>query len=126
MTTNSIRVVKFHCLLLELLNALGLTQTELEQALANKLRSQYLKNPKVTVTITTLRPFYIVGEVEKPGEYPYKSGLNVLTALATRWRSHISSKPNFSSDPATWRGRYARLSHIGSGSSPTRRCDSSS
>jgi polysaccharide export outer membrane protein len=65
------------------LNALGLTQTELEQALANKLRSQYLKNPKVTVTITTLRPFYIVGEVEKPGEYPYKSGLNVLTALAT-------------------------------------------
>jgi protein involved in polysaccharide export with SLBB domain len=63
--------------------ALGLTQTQLEEALARKFRSEYLKNPKVTVTITTLRPFYIVGEVEKPGEYPYKSGLNVLTALAT-------------------------------------------
>ena len=108
------------------LKALGLTQTELEQALAKKFRSQYLKNPKVTVTITTLRPFYIVGEVEKPGEYPYKSGLNVLTALADRWWSHISSKPYYSSDPATWRDRYARLSHIGIGSSLARRCNSSS
>jgi polysaccharide biosynthesis/export protein len=62
--------------------ALGLTQAELEQALAKKFRSEYLRNPKVTVTIATLRPFYIMGEVTKPGEYPYKSGLNVLTALA--------------------------------------------
>ncbi len=62
--------------------AKGLTQTELEQALANKFRSQYLKNPKVTVTIATLQPFYVMGEVEKPGQYPYQSGLNVLTALA--------------------------------------------
>jgi protein involved in polysaccharide export with SLBB domain len=64
------------------LEAQGLTQTQLEQALAKKFRSEYLKNPKVTVTVTTLRPFYMMGEVEKPGEYPYKSGLNVLTALA--------------------------------------------
>ena len=62
--------------------AVGLTQTELEQALAKKFRSEYLKNPKVTVTIATLKPFYMMGEVEKPGEYAYKSGLNVLTALA--------------------------------------------
>lgn len=62
--------------------AQGLTQSELEQALAKKFRSEYLKNPKVTVTIATLRPFYIMGEIEKPGEYPYKSGINVLTALA--------------------------------------------
>jgi polysaccharide biosynthesis/export protein len=60
----------------------GLTQPELEQALAQKFRSEYLRNPKVTVTLVSLRPFYIVGEVEKPGEYAYKSGLNVLTALA--------------------------------------------
>jgi len=62
--------------------AVGLTQAELEQALAKKFRSEYLKNPKVTVTIATLQPFYIMGEVQKPGEYPYKSGLNVMTALA--------------------------------------------
>jgi len=64
------------------LQAVGLTQSELEQALAKKFRSEYLKNPKVTVTVSTLRPFYMIGEVGKPGEYPYKSGLNVLTAMA--------------------------------------------
>src|SRR6476469_508062 len=62
--------------------ARDLTQAELEQALAKKFQSQYLKNPKVTVTIATLRPFYVMGEVTRPGEYPYKSGLNVLTAMA--------------------------------------------
>jgi polysaccharide export outer membrane protein len=62
--------------------AQGLTQAELEQALAKKFRSEYLKNPKVTVTIATLQPYYMMGEVQKPGEYPYRSNLNVLTAMA--------------------------------------------
>lgn len=62
--------------------AVGLTQIELEQRLAEKFRTQYLRNPKVTVTILQFRPIYIVGEVEKQGEYAYKSGLNVLTAIA--------------------------------------------
>ena len=64
------------------IKAAGLTQTELEAELAKKFRSEYLKNPKVTVSIASFRPFYIMGEVEKPGEYPYKSGLNVLSAAA--------------------------------------------
>jgi polysaccharide export outer membrane protein len=64
------------------IKAQGLTQAELEKALAKKFRSEYLKDPKVTVTIATLQPYYIMGEVEKPGQYPYQSGLNVLTALA--------------------------------------------
>jgi protein involved in polysaccharide export with SLBB domain len=62
--------------------AAGLTKTELEQALTKKFRSQYLKSPKVTVEIAAFRPFYVMGEVAKPGEYPFKSGLNVLSAIA--------------------------------------------
>ena len=62
--------------------AQGLTQAELEQALAKKFRSEYLRNPKVTVTVNTLEPYYMMGEVQKPGEYPYRSGLTVLTAMA--------------------------------------------
>lgn len=62
--------------------AVGLTQAQFEQELAKKFRSQYLRDPKVTVTILLYRPIYLVGEVEKQGEYPYKPGLNVLTALA--------------------------------------------
>jgi protein involved in polysaccharide export with SLBB domain len=64
------------------IKAQGLTQTELEQELAKKFRTQYLRDPKVTVTITTLRPYYIIGEVKSPGQFQYQSGLNVLTALA--------------------------------------------
>ena len=62
--------------------AQDLTQTELEQALAKKFRSEYLRNPKVTVTIATLQPYYIMGEVKNPGQFAYRSGLNVLTAMA--------------------------------------------
>jgi protein involved in polysaccharide export with SLBB domain len=62
--------------------AVGLTQPELEQQLAKKFKSEYLRNPKVTVAVLQFRPIYIVGEVEKQGEHPYKSGLNALTALA--------------------------------------------
>ena len=63
--------------------AVGLTQHELEQELAKKFRSEYLKNPKVTVTIVQYRPIYIVGEISKPGEMPYRPGLNILTAMAS-------------------------------------------
>jgi len=62
--------------------AIGLTQAEFEQELAKKFRTEYLKNPKVTVTVLQFRPIYIVGEAEHQGEFPYKSGLNALTALA--------------------------------------------
>src|SRR5476649_1340907 len=62
--------------------AAGLTQIELETELSRKFRTEYLRNPKVTVTIASFRPFYILGEVAKPGEYPYRSGLNIISATA--------------------------------------------
>lgn len=60
----------------------GLSKQELERELAKKFSTEYLRNPKVTVDVTSFRPFYIMGEVTKAGEYPYKSGLNVLSAIA--------------------------------------------
>jgi polysaccharide export outer membrane protein len=62
--------------------AAGLSKQELERELAKKFSSEYLRNPKVTVDVTSFRPFYIMGEVVKAGEYPFKSGLNVLSAIA--------------------------------------------
>jgi protein involved in polysaccharide export with SLBB domain len=64
------------------LRAAGLTKPALETALADKLAGKYLRNPKVTVDVVNFRPFYVLGEVQKPGEYPYRSGLNVLSAIA--------------------------------------------
>lgn len=60
----------------------GHTVTEVEQKLTALLLDGYLKKPNVTVTITEYRPFYINGEVDKPGSYPYKKGLTVEKAVA--------------------------------------------
>lgn len=65
------------------IHAAGMTGKELEGSIAGRLRSgQILRNPQVTVNISTLRPFYVLGEVEKPGEYAYYNGLNVMSAAA--------------------------------------------
>jgi len=76
------------------IRAAGLTKPALETALADKLAGKYLKNPKVTVDVVNFRPFYVLGEVQKPGEYPYRSGLNVLSAIAiaggTTYRANAS------------------------------------
>jgi len=62
--------------------AAGLTENELQQKLVELYSKEYLRNPKITVSVSEFRPFYIIGEVEKPGAYPYTSGLNVLSAIA--------------------------------------------
>jgi protein involved in polysaccharide export with SLBB domain len=62
--------------------AAGLSKPELERELARRLAGDYLKSPKVTVSVVTFRPFFILGEVERPGEYQFRSGMNVLSALA--------------------------------------------
>jgi protein involved in polysaccharide export with SLBB domain len=62
--------------------AAGLTPDQLERNLEKQFGSKYLTNPKVTVEVVEFRPFYILGEVEKPGAYPYAGGLTVLSAVA--------------------------------------------
>ena len=46
--------------------AAGLIEAELEQELSKKFRSEYLRNPKVTVSLIEFRPFYILGEMKNP------------------------------------------------------------
>ncbi len=64
------------------LQARGLTTRALEQEVAAKLRRSYLRDPKVTVEISTHRPFYILGEVRNSGQYPYVLGMTIETAVA--------------------------------------------
>ena len=61
----------------------GLTVAEFRQAVDAKLRGGYLKDPRVSAEVASYRPYYILGEVERPGTYPYQSGLTVLNAVAT-------------------------------------------
>lgn len=62
--------------------AAGGSARDLERAIAEKLRDGYLKSPVVSIEVLTYRPFFILGEVKRPGSYPYKSGLTVLNAVA--------------------------------------------
>jgi protein involved in polysaccharide export with SLBB domain len=62
--------------------AAGLTVRQFEQQVKAKLDQGYLKDARVSVEVTNYRPFYILGEVNKPGEYPYVNGMSVLTAVA--------------------------------------------
>jgi len=64
------------------IKAQGLTLIELEQTVEGKFSQGYLKSPKISVQITSYRPFYIIGEVNKPGQYPYVNGMNAVTAVA--------------------------------------------
>ena len=60
----------------------GLTVPELERAIADGLRGDYLINPEVTVTIQEFRHFFLNGEVNQPGSYEYQPGLTLEKALA--------------------------------------------
>ena len=60
----------------------GLTVSELERAIVGRLAPDYLKNPRVSVEVLNFRPFDIIGEVTKPGSYPFRSGMTVINAIA--------------------------------------------
>jgi len=50
--------------------------------ITHRLDRGYVQDPRVSVEVLNFRPFYILGEVNKPGEYPYSSGLTVEKAVA--------------------------------------------
>lgn len=64
------------------IRVLGLTISELENKIVNGLRGPYLVDPKVNVTIKEYRQFFIHGEVEKSGGYPFQPGLSLRKAIS--------------------------------------------
>lgn len=62
--------------------AAGLTPEQLSEAIAERLRGGYLREPRIAASVISYRPFYILGEVENPGTYPYAANLDVLSAVA--------------------------------------------
>ncbi len=63
--------------------AAGLTVPQLQQSVSTTLKNGFVQDPNVTITASDLRPYYILGEVNKPGKYGYSSDLTVLNAVAT-------------------------------------------
>jgi len=63
-------------------DALNVTTRELETQISGKLADGFLKSPRTSIEVLNYRPFYILGEVNQPGSYPYQAGLTVLNAAA--------------------------------------------
>ena len=64
------------------LNVGGRTVPDIKQEVESRLRGGYIKNPRVSIEVITYRPFYIFGEVNKPGEFPYEPGLTIQGAVS--------------------------------------------
>jgi len=62
--------------------AAGYTAPQLEGAIAAALNQGYLKSARVAVEVASYRPFYIIGAVNRPGQYPYVDHMNALNAVA--------------------------------------------
>jgi len=62
--------------------AAGLTVVEFTESLRQSLLA-FIRNPNVSVEVANYRPFFILGEVQRPGTYPYSASLTVLNAVAT-------------------------------------------
>jgi polysaccharide export outer membrane protein len=62
--------------------ASGQTVEALQESIRSKLAAGYLKDPRVSAEVLNYRPFYILGEINKPGEYPFVNGITVQQAVA--------------------------------------------
>lgn len=62
--------------------ARGTSTQQLAKSIADRLRRGYVREPHVTVEVETYRPFFILGEVTTPGQYPYVANMTVETAVA--------------------------------------------
>ena len=62
--------------------ARGRTPASLAAEISGKLRKGYIRDPSVAVEIESYRPFFILGEVAAPGQYPYVPNMSVESAVA--------------------------------------------
>ena len=68
--------------LIGLVPARGRTPAGLAAEITAKLRNGYIRDPSVAVEIESYRPFFILGEVAAPGQYPYVPNMTVESAVA--------------------------------------------
>ena len=73
---------RFSMPLIGSVNAAGLTSGQLENQIVNRLKPDYLVNPRVSIEVRNYRPYYLIGEVKSTGSFPYVEGISYLKAIA--------------------------------------------
>lgn len=92
--------------LLGTVRADGLTTAELENSIAQQLKEKkVLLDPSVSVEILGYRPVFILGEVARPGQYPFQPGMTVLTAVAIAGGFTYRAEVDYASILRTIEGR---------------------
>ncbi len=73
-----------HCSLplIKQVPAAGFTTSEFAAEIFSRMSPDYLKDPRISVEVIGYRPVYVLGEVRRPGSYPYSAGMTVVNAVA--------------------------------------------
>ena len=104
--------------LLGSVHAAGLTPSELEKTVAVALqRANLLRNPSVAAEVTGYRPIFVLGEVNKPGQYPYQPGMTMVSAAAVAGGFTYRAVQGYvsvvrSADGRTFEGKAARQASV--------------
>ncbi|MCE2509413.1 MAG: polysaccharide export protein [Alphaproteobacteria bacterium] len=64
------------------IEAAGRTVRALQGQLEERLDKEFIVDPRVSIEVRNFRPFFILGQVNKPGSYPYQSGIDIRQAIA--------------------------------------------
>jgi polysaccharide export outer membrane protein len=104
--------------LLGTIEAAGLTTAALEQVITTQLvKADLIRAPSVAVEVIAYRPIFVLGEVNKPGQYPYQPGMTVVSAVAVAggftYRA-IEDRASIvrSADGKATEGRAARQTYV--------------
>lgn len=76
------------------IKATGLTTEQLADAITTRLADGYLEDANVVAEIAEFRPYFILGEVETPGKYPFTAGMTLAKAVATAGGFTYRAKKN--------------------------------
>lgn len=68
--------------LIGMIPARARTTAQIEATVGQRLRAGFLRNPDVSVEVDRYRPFFAMGEVGAPGQYPFVPGMTVQQAIA--------------------------------------------
>ena len=83
-------------------HAAGKTTTELAADLMARLRAgSYVRNASVSVEVVSYRPIFVLGEVARPGQYPFSPGMTMLTAVAVAGGFTYRAVESYASDVRT-------------------------
>jgi polysaccharide export outer membrane protein len=83
-------------------HAAGQTPAELADTITTRLRGQkFVREPSVSVEVLAYRPIFVLGEVARPGQYPYSPGMTMLTAVAVAGGFTYRAVEGYASDIRT-------------------------